>query len=238
MQQTKKQNVSDCEMKRLIGLIATISLYGFSVSAFGTIVDLVPFACPDVDNIIHPTDVTGNAGGATQCFGTFDGNDPGPDGEGLTIGSMTFDYIAKIDVLDNGTLDPDSGATAIGLSITGDTAFPDASSGTWSYDSNLFSADAFIIVIKAANTPGWAAYLFEGTSAASDAGSWLVAWNASSGSACEGSFFAPIEPPNCADLSHLSIYAKNGTMVPEPATAALLGLGLIGFGLARRRKIK
>lgn len=37
-------------------------------------------------------------------------------------------------------------------------------------------------------------------------------------------------------LSHLTVFVRNGNNVPEPATALLVGLGLLGFGLARRRK--
>jgi len=36
--------------------------------------------------------------------------------------------------------------------------------------------------------------------------------------------------------SHISFYDTGGTNVPEPGTLALLGLGLMGMGFARRRK--
>lgn len=43
------------------------------------------------------------------------------------------------------------------------------------------------------------------------------------------------DPPPTNGLSHVAIYGAP-VDVPEPATLALLGLGLVGFGLSRRRK--
>jgi len=157
-------------------------------------------------NGIAVGDVSGNAGGASECWGAFAGNDPGPSGDGFDIGGVIFEFVAKEDT--PGGLE----GMDIGLDVSPDGG---AGSGTWAFDDSLFSPDAFLIVLKAANNPGFGVWLFEGDDAASDMGDWLVAWG--------------------KDLSHLSIYASGANGVPEPGTMVLLGLGLLGMGLARRR---
>jgi len=153
-------------------------------------------------------DVTGNLGGATGCWGEFDGNDPGPSGDGFIIDGTTYDFLAK----DDGDLS----GTDIGLNIIslGDT------SGTWAFDAD-FSGDAFLIVLKAASQPGYGVWLFDGAAASSTSGTWTVAWGAGL------SHFAvyagdPGDPPDPPTIS-------------EPGILSLMAFGLLLLGLGRRR---
>lgn len=50
-----------------------------------------------------------------------------------------------------------------------------------------------------------------------------------------GDFLNPI--PSGQEISHLNLWVRGAQQVSEPGTLAILGLGLIGMGLMRRRKI-
>ncbi|MBR9912428.1 MAG: hypothetical protein GYB33_18970 [Gammaproteobacteria bacterium] len=155
-------------------------------------------------------DVTGNLGGATDCWGTYDGNDPGPSGDGFSIGTDTYAFLAKQDT--PGGLS----GTNIGLVVSPSGGAP---SGTWEFDPTKFSGQNFLIVLKAASKPGYAVWLFSGADAASYSGTWLVAWG--------------------KNLSHLSIYHSGptfGNEVPVLPTLWLLGVGLVAVLISRRKR--
>ena len=191
---------------------ATISIGSFGAASAASVVldDSIRCGAGAAISGIAVTDVTGNAGGATECWGTLDGNDPGPSGDGFVMGSMTFDYLAKKDV--GGELDDPSG---IGLVVGGTPG----TSGTWEFTGGALGSD-FLIVLKAASKPGFAAWLFSGGDAASTMGSWLVAWD--------------------KDLSHLAVYKKRDgggggpDPIPLPASGLLLLAGFGGLSVMRR----
>lgn len=168
-------------------------------------------------------DVTGNLGGATDCWGTVDGNDP--EGDGFTYAGVSYGFISKVEELkddDGFVIGEKTEGTDIGLTVNDGLG---SSSGTWAFDGLPSGLGDFLIVLKAANSPGYAVWSFFGDPANTSVyGSWNVAWTAG-------------ESSNPAGLSHLSVYAAPN-VVPLPAAGWLLLMGLGGLGFASRRKRK
>ena len=193
-------------MKNLTSVVSAsiLSLFAHTSQAAFILEDSI--SCNDgaPENGIALTDVTGDLGGASNCWGTFDGNDPKADG--FSIDGTFFNYVAR-DNADDGLEGAD-----IGLDVDGMPGL----TGTWAFDDGAITGD-FLIVLKAADSPGYAVWLFEEEDANSFSGMWNVAWG--------------------EDLSHLSIYETSAVpKVPVPAAAWLFGSGLIGLvGVARRK---
>jgi hypothetical protein len=181
------------------------SLSGGAFADPFALTDSVRCGAGNASNGIAIGDVTGNSGGANECWGAFTGNDPKDDG--FSIDGHVYEFVAKENT--PGGLEGDD----IGLVVSPSGG---ALSGTWEFIPGSLGGDPFLIVLKAANNPGFAVWLFDGAAADSFMGNWQVAWN--------------------RNLSHLSVYQGERKEMPVPATPALLGLGLALARIVRRKR--
>jgi hypothetical protein len=153
------------------------------------------------------------------------GNDTGQS----AINVIIFDYMVdgtlelyKADVVGE---EPPFGSDEADLPLAGNynTVFggDDPNTATITHTGGAFVGPIAYLLVKDGNaSPAW--YLFNLTA---------LGWNGTDTLELSG-FWDGVK----GAISHVTLYGTQGTEVPEPGTLALLGLGLVGFGLARRRR--
>ena len=109
----------------------------------------------------------------------------------------------------------------------GDVDYGETTDGYFLLSGALLSAyDTFILTLKGGNVdPRWSMFEIDVANLVAGAGEF------------DGYFYG-LWSSSRQGLSHASLYTggDGGTEVPEPGTLALLGLGLLGLGMARRSK--
>lgn len=163
-------------------------------------------------------DYTGGVTLNVGCALGHSNNDaPHPDtvnSESMFGGGWT--YGGKYEANRDGSIGAfESGDVDVGFMIKGDDI-----SGTWEVIANLWDLyDEVMIVLKSGNGQVPDVYVGYLIKPGETMGDYLSIFSGGEGG-----------------ISHWSIYVRGPKSVPEPGTMALLGLGLVGIGLTRRRK--
>jgi hypothetical protein len=215
-------------VKRTVTLVAIAGLF-VAFPAYSVVIDLdtvTQAACGQnipTNDPSGPQPPAGDFGTVTGPLPTatpvspcwFNGVDPNlgnnDNNDGYQFGGTLFERVSKTEDGSN----PVTGDPDIGLSFSGG-----ADSGAWSVDSSyLATIGDFILGFKQDTLYGL--WLFQGSNNLFDNGFYSL-WQGGN--------------PPTGELSHLTLFAADGVTVPTPAPLALLGLGLVLMGVARRRR--
>lgn len=216
------------------GLLAAGSFYAPEAEA--GVVEPCDLSGGGTSSFSMTTDVTPTADG---CIGPEAGNNGAESLNDITAFTFNdWDHSAKQNSDDGGFVFSTEFDDGFSLTIT--ATQPNNATGTWSVDGGAIGDMDFVLLFKTGNIdlpddckdgndtsgcefigPGWVAYLMDGTASSGsyDLTSWVLDGN--------------------TKLSHVSLYTRGGGGdVPEPAALGILGLGLVGLGIARRRRQK